>query len=178
MGKGLLAWWRRRIVARGLAGAALFAVPVAVAALIGFGGGFSGVSSGLSSFTNGPDAVPAAARTGPNKLNRAVVALASRHIGSNGSAPTRNGSAGGSTQTDTGAGDGSSSGTSESGSSATQVPTVNVPTSPDLGLPGSGGGGAGGVSGAVNGATNVVNGTVNNVVGGVNNTLNGLLGGH
>jgi hypothetical protein len=176
MGKGLLAWWRRRIVARGLAGAALFAVPVVVAALIGFGGGFSGVSSGLSSFTNGPDAVPAAAQTGPTKLNRAVVALASRQTGSDGSAPTRNGSAGGSTQTGTCAGDGSS-GTSE-GSSATQVPTVNVPTSPDLGLPSSGGGGAGGVSGAVNGATNVVNGTVNNVVGGVNKTVNGLLGGH
>ena len=59
MGKGLLAWWRRRIVARGLAGAALFAVPVAVAALIGFGTGFPGVPAGLSAVTNGPDAVPA-----------------------------------------------------------------------------------------------------------------------
>ena len=69
MGKGLLAWWRRRIVARGLAGAALFAVPVAVAALIGFGGGFAGVAGGLTSVTNGPDAVPASAQAGPGKLN-------------------------------------------------------------------------------------------------------------
>jgi hypothetical protein len=86
MGKGLLAWWRRRIVARGLAGAALFAVPVAVAALIGFGTGFSGVAGGLSSVTNGPEAVPTAAQTGPTKLNRAAVALASRQTRSNGAA--------------------------------------------------------------------------------------------
>src|SRR4051794_2991272 len=85
MGKGLLAWWRRRIVARGLAGAALFAVPVVVAALIGFGGGFAGVAGGLSSVTNGPDAVPASAQTAPTKLNRAVVALASKQVGSGGS---------------------------------------------------------------------------------------------
>jgi hypothetical protein len=48
MGRGLLAWWRRRIVARGLAGVALLSVPVAVAALIGFGTSLSGVAGGLS----------------------------------------------------------------------------------------------------------------------------------
>jgi hypothetical protein len=163
MGKGLLAWWRRRIVARGLAGAALFGVPVAVAALIGFGGGFAGVSSGLSSVTNGPDAVPAAAQTGPTKLNRAVVALASRQTGPNGSAPTRNGgggSAGGSTGTGTGASNGSS-GSSNSGSNGTQIPNIDTPTTPDVSLPDTSG----------------ASGAVNNVLGGVNNTVNGLLGG-
>jgi hypothetical protein len=175
MGKGLLAWWRRRIVARGLAGAALFAVPVAVAALIGFGTGFSGVAGGLSSVTNGPDAVPAAAQTGPSKLNRAVVSLASRQTGSNGSASTvgGGGSSSGSTGTGTGSGTGSGSGGSDGGSSGTQVPTIDTPSAPDVSLPGGGSTG-----GAVNGATNVVNGAVNNVLGGVNNTVNGLLGGH
>lgn len=86
MGKGLLAWWRRRIVARGLAGAVLFAVPVAVAALIGFGSSLSGVAGGLSSVTSGPEAAPASARTAPKGLNQAVVALASNQNGSGGGA--------------------------------------------------------------------------------------------
>jgi hypothetical protein len=169
MGKGLLAWWRRRIVARGLAGAALFAVPVAVAALIGFGTGFSGVAGGLSSVTNGPDAVPAAAQTGPSKLNRAVVSLASRQTSTNSSTPTGNGGGGttdGSTGTSTGTGGGS--GGSNSGSSTSQVPTIDTPSAPNLSLPGSGG--------ATGGATDAVDGAVDNVLGGVNNTLNGLLG--
>src|SRR3954447_24912474 len=102
MGKGLLAWWRRRIVARGLAGAALFAVPVAVAALIGFGTGFSGVAGGLSSVTSGPEAVPAAAQAGPTRLNRAVAALASRQTGPSGSTVGTNIAGGGSNGSTTG----------------------------------------------------------------------------
>jgi hypothetical protein len=173
MGKGLLAWWRRRIVARGLVGAALFAVPVAVAALIGFGGGFAGVAGGLSSITSGPDAGPASAQTGPTGINRAVVALASRQAASNGSAASRGSSAGdsnGSSGTTSPSGASGTSGSSGD-SSGTQSPVIDTPTTPGLSLPGSNGGGA------VSGATNIVNGTVNNVVGGVNNTLNGLLGG-
>jgi hypothetical protein len=173
MGKGLLAWWRRRIVARGLAGAALFAVPVAVAALIGFGTGFSGVAGGLSSVTSGPDAVPTAAQTGPAKLNRAVVSLASRQTGP--STPTGNagsGSTGGSTGTTTGSSTGSGSGTSNGNSTGPQVPAVNPPSAPNVSIPDTGGG----TGDTVNGATNSVNGAVNNVLGGVNNTLNGLLG--
>ncbi len=175
MGKGLLAWWRRRIVARGLAGAALFAVPVAVAALIGFGSGFAGVAGGLSSVTNGPDSTPVSAQTGPARLNRAVVALASRQSGSSGSAARQGDSTGGSTGGSTGTTDTSGSGTSgssgSSGSSGTQTPQIDAPTAPQITLPGGGSGGA------VGGATDIVNGTVDNVVGGVDNTLNGLLGG-
>src|ERR1051325_5624982 len=107
MGKGLLAWWRRRIVARGLAGAALFAVPVAVAALIGFGGGFAGVAGGLTSVTNGPAAVPAAAQTGPTRLNRAVVALANRQPAATGGGAQGNSGGGGSTDGSTGTSGGS-----------------------------------------------------------------------
>src|ERR671919_1491693 len=77
MGKGLLAQWRRGIAARGLLGAALFAVPVAVAALIGFGTSLSGVAGGLSSFAEGPETTTTS-DTSPLKLNRAVAAIASR----------------------------------------------------------------------------------------------------
>ncbi len=174
MGKGLLAWWRRRIVARGLAGAALFAVPVVVAALIGFGSGFAGVAGGLSSITNGPDAVPASAQTGPNKLNRAVVALASKQTSSAGPTTTTNGGGGGGTSGgSTGTTTGGGSGGSNSGSSGTSVPTIDTPSAPQISLPGSGSGGGGGT---VGGTGDAVNGAVNNVLGGVNNTVNGLLG--
>jgi hypothetical protein len=47
MGHGLIASWRRRIVARGIAGAVLLAVPAAVAAAIGFVTSFSRVAGGL-----------------------------------------------------------------------------------------------------------------------------------
>jgi hypothetical protein len=170
MGKGLLPWWRRRIAARGLAGAALFAVPVAVAAAIGFGTSISGLAGGLSAVTSGPGAVPASAQTSPSKLNLALVAQANRQIGSNGSASSRGGSGvrgggGGSTGT-TGTGAGSGSAGSGSGSS----PVIDTSTSPpQINLPRTGG--------ATDGVTNGVNNTANNLLGGVNNTVNGLLGG-
>ena len=184
MGKGLLAWWHRRIVSRGLAGAALFAVPVAVAALIGFGTSLSGVAGGLTAFTSGPDAVPAAAQARSSNLNRAVVALANN--------PTRttaansegggnsNGSSGG---TDDGLSVGPGTGGSGGGGSATN-PNVDVSqtgttsTSPGVSVPD-----AGGVTETTttttNNAVNQVGGAVNNLLGGVDQTLNGLLnGGH
>jgi hypothetical protein len=177
MGKGLLAWWRRRIVARGLAGAAFFAVPVVVAALIGFGGGFSGVAGGLSSVTNGPNAVPASAPTRSSKLNRVVVALASRQVASdsptsavNGGGNTPTGGSTGTTSGTAGTDTGTVAGGTGSGSSGTQVPTVTPPSAPPVSLPGSGS------TDVTGGATDAVNGTVNDVLGGVNNTLNGLLG--
>ena len=79
---GLLAWWHRRTASCGLAGAALCAVPVAVAVLIGFGGSLSGVTSGLAALTSGPEAVPATPAsaqthpTDPKGRNGAVLALA------------------------------------------------------------------------------------------------------
>jgi hypothetical protein len=189
MGNGLLAWWRRRIVARGLAGAALFAVPVAVAALIGFGTSISGVAGGLSAVTNGPDAVPASAQpAAPSKLNRVVVALANKQDssrspssagGGGGSNDTSTGPSGGGGSTGSGTGTGTGSGAStgsESGSGTSQAPTINVPSvpnapsvpsAPSVPLPGGG---------STSDTTDAVNGTVNNVLNGVNNTLNGLLG--
>jgi hypothetical protein len=184
MGKGLLAWWRRRIVARGLAGAVLFAVPVAVAALIGFGTSLSGVAGGLSAVTSGPEAVPTANRTTtPRKLNRAVVALASRQTspvpssaggstgggggatGGGGSTGTGTGTTGGGVSTGTGGGSGTSSSPIISAPSTPSTPST--PSAPSVTLPGGGGS---------TDVTNSVDSTVNNVVSGVNNTLNGLLG--
>ncbi len=170
MGRGLLSWWRRRIVARGLAGAVLFAVPVAVAAAIGFGTSISGVAGGLSAVTSGPDAAPAAGQTGPNKLNHAVVALANRQTGSSGPASGGGGSSGGVGGSNTsGTGSGSDGSTSSGGGSGgSSNPVIGTPAAPQITLPGTGG--------ATDGVTNTLNGTVNNALGGVDKTVNGLLG--
>src|SRR6266480_702928 len=134
MGKGLLAWWRRRIVARGLAGAALVAVPVVVAALIGFGTSLSGVAGGLSSVASGPDAVAVSAPARPSSLNQAVVSLASKQspagITSSGAANSDNGAVGGTTGTTTGTGTGSGSGASGGGSGNSATPTISTPSAP------------------------------------------------
>ena len=181
MGKGLLAWWHRRIVSRGLAGAALFAVPVAVAALIGFGTSLSGVAGGLTAFTSGPDAVPAAAQARSSKLNRAVVALANKPTNS----ATANSRDGGGSDGSSGApGDGVSvgQGTGGSGGGPVTNPSVEVSpagttsSSPGVNLPD-----AGGVTETTttttNNTVNQVGGAVNNLLGGVGQTLNGLLNG-
>jgi hypothetical protein len=175
MGKGLLAWWRRRIVARGLAGVAFFAVPVAVAALIGFGTSLSGVAGGLSAVTNGPDAAPASSQTGPAKLNRAVVALASKQtttqaVSGGGRSATPNISGTGTTGGSGGSTGISGSSNDGSGSGSGSTPTISTPNAPQVNLPGSGSGGTTGQT-----IDNVQTG-VNNVLGGVDNTLNGLLG--
>jgi hypothetical protein len=180
MGKGLLAWWRRRIVSRGLAGAALFAVPVAVAALIGFGTGLSSVAGGLTAVTSGPDAVPAAAQANPNKLNHAVVALANRPprsatAASDGRGAEVQATAPGNGVSVQGNGSGSSGGTVSP--SADIAPTAGPPAAPVQNLPsGDGGSGGSGVTGTTNNAVNNVNNVVDSLLGGVNQTLNGLLG--
>jgi hypothetical protein len=182
MGKGLLAWWRRRIVSRGLAGAALFAVPVAVAALIGFGTSLSGVAGGLTAFTSGPDAVPAA-QTTPSKLNNAVAALANRgtrstgaNSGAGGNSDGQGSGPGNGVSIDPGTGNGSGTGGSGSNPTVDVSPTSTTSATPGVNLPD-----AGGVTNTTttttNDTVNQVGGAVNNLVGGVNQTLNNLLGG-
>jgi hypothetical protein len=179
MGKGLLAWWRQRIVARGLAGVALLSIPVAVAALIGFGTSLSGVAGGLSAVTSGPDAVPASSPTAPVKLSRAVAALGNRQTpaapatGSverstgDASSPTITGTGGGGGTT--GTSDGGSGGGSGGTSGTTELsPTITAPSTPDVSLPGT--------DTSTGDTVGSVNDTLNNVVDGVDNTLNGLLG--
>jgi hypothetical protein len=166
-------------MARGLAGAALFAVPVAVAAAIGFGTSLSGVAGGLSAVTNGPDAVPVSAQTGPKGLNDAVAALTKRPSatqgssggdssggsgGNTGTGTTRGGSGGTGDTTGTNGTSGGSTGTG--GNTGVSLPTISTPTTPSVPLPG----------GSTGDTTNQIDSTVNNVLGGVGNTVNGLLG--
>jgi hypothetical protein len=182
MGKGLLAWWHRRIVSRGLAGAALFAVPVAVAALIGFGTNLSGVAGGLTAFTSGPDAVPAAAQT-PSKLNRAVAALANKSARSV-TRDSGNGGNSGGGETDTGNGVSVNQGTGTGSGSGATGPVTNVDVSPtgttsgtpSVSLPDSGGVTETTTTTPGN-AVNQVGGAVNNLLGGVGQTLNNILNG-
>jgi hypothetical protein len=179
MGNGLLAQWRRGIAARGFAGAALFAVPVAVAAAIGFGTSLSGVVGGLSSFANGP-ATTTTADTSPVKLNRAVAALANRAETSDASVPAGSNGGGGTTigggdvtggGTTTGGGSGGSGSTTGSTDSTGSSGGSTSPVSaPDVDLPATDSGGTAGET-----VDNTVN-TVNGVLDDVSNTVNGLLG--
>ena len=180
MGKGLLAQWRRRIVARGLAGAILFAVPVAVAAALGFGTSLSGVAGGLSSIAEGPDELATADALTTGKLNRAVAAAArsneasrltaSREGAGGGDGSDLDGSSNGSTG-DGGVDEGDTSGAVTDTGSAINPPGIDLPGGGNGG--GSGGGGGGGVEGTVNDVGESVNGALT----GVGNTVDGLLGG-
>jgi hypothetical protein len=173
MGKGLLAQWRRRVVARGLAGAAFFAVPVAVAAAIGFGSSLSGVAGGLGAIAEGPTSTSTttASRFAPNKLNQAVKGLAApeaSRAAAVGDAPT--GTEGGSGG---GAGGGSNLGSGGSvvsgqGTGGKESPTISSPPAPDIPLPGGSSAGE---------TANQINSSVTNLLDGVNSTVNGLLGG-
>ena len=93
MSNGLLAQWNRRIAGRGLVGAALLAVPVAVAAALSFSGGFSGLPGGLSALTSGPEA-GAGAVPGTRSLNRVLVAFSGTPAPATGGSPGGNGGAG------------------------------------------------------------------------------------
>jgi hypothetical protein len=176
MSNGLLAWWHRRITSSGLAGAALCAVPVAVAAVIGLGTSLSGIASGFAALTSGPDRSSISAQTDPSaetdrsRLNRLVVALSSQSGSSLGSNPGGDTITIGARQGATGSGTGTGAvvGTDGSGSSVggSGSPTISAP---DVSLPGTGG-----ASDTVNNTVNSVGGTVDSTVDSVNNTLNGV----
>lgn len=153
MSNGLLAEWRRGIVARGVAGAALLAVPVAVAAFIGFGSSLSGVVGGLTEIATGPDRTPAA-QVGPGALTPAQVALttAPGGAGAGGRNGGGNGGRGGVGGGGTGVGGSSGGGGSNSGSPAGNTPPVNPPSVNDTG--------------------------VGSTVNGITDSVSGLLGGH
>jgi hypothetical protein len=171
MGNGLLAQWQRRVVARGLVGAVFLAIPVAVAAAIGFGGSLSGVAGGLSAIAEGPSTTTTATQLAPYKLNRAVKALAAHDttttaaLGSSAEAPVGSGvGAGGGSTT----GVGGSGGGAGGGSGSSDAPAVSNPSAPDIPLPGGG---------SSNDTANQVNNGVSNLINGVQDTVNGLLGG-
>jgi hypothetical protein len=155
MSNGMLAQWRRGIVARGLTGAALLAVPVGVAAAIGFGTSFSGLGTGLSALTSGPadTSTQTTASTRSTALNRVLVALAgspTTSSGGAGGAGAGGGSAGGGTGGGgVGGGGGSGGGTSGNSTPAAtgggtgsgsldETPVAPTVDTPDVPLPGGG----------------------------------------
>jgi hypothetical protein len=188
MGNGLLAWWRRRTASSGIAGAALGAVPVAVAVLIGLGASLSGVAGGLATLTRGPDAAPATPAaaitdpTDPKVSNRAPPALTSKtgsSVGSDSGLGSTPGADRGSTGT--GAGSGGSGGSGGPGGGGSGSSTTSAPGNSGGSSGGSSGGGSSGsspirVPNVTLPGTGGVNNTVNNTLGGVNHTVNGLLG--
>ena len=151
----MLSQWRRGMVARGLATATLLAVPVTVAAAIGFEGSLGGLYDGLDAVISGPETSqgePAAAASDaePTAATEPAAAAAA--------APARD-NAGGSG----GGGGGQTGAGTDNGASSLDLPAGgdggNAITSP--------GGGPGGIGGAVG-----------DVLNGVNETVSGLLGGN
>ena len=136
MGNELLAEWRRGIFARGLAGAALVAVPVFVAGAIGFGTSLSGLTGGLSELASGPaDPAGGPQAVPPTRgIDRTLISL----------------SAG---PSDAGGGGGVGGGGGDGGDRGGNGPVVQSPGgsggggTPTGGGGGSGGGGSGGGGG-------------------------------
>ena len=159
----MISQWRRGIAARGVIAAALFALPVAVAVVIGFGG----LGVGLSSLAAGPHEQPdvgSASRVDAGTVDRVSVQVASA------TAPGP-GSVGGSE--------------SGPGSQSPEVPSGGLPspggspTSPG-GSPTSPNGGAGGGTGGGGGGTTigapVTDPGGDSLLDGINSMFGGLLG--
>jgi len=157
MSNELLAEWRRGVAVRGVAGAFLLAVPVAVAAIIGFGSSLSGVVGGLSEIATGPDRAPAS-QANPTTLSRAVSALPPTVNGGGGggaNGPNNSGGIVGPGGSGSGAPAGGGSGGGGSGNGSQ---TPGAPALPPI----NGNGAGNGVGNAVNGITNAVGGLLPN----------------
>ena len=176
MGNGMLAQWRRGMVARGLATATLLAVPVAVAAAIGFEGSLGGLYDGLDAVVSGPEtsqSQPAATTSDATPAALAGPAAAAGAPARGGGGNGGGGTGGAGDQTTTGGGGGGGTGGGGGGADG---------GSGDVNLP-AGGEDAGGVldpagGGAAGGAVDNLGGAVDDLVQGVNNTVGGLLGGN
>jgi hypothetical protein len=120
--------WRRRMASRGIFAAVLLAVPVLMAAAIGFSAG-GGLPFGISSFASGPNEPSATSpgKAGDHSFNRLIGSSASSAIVSAASTP---GGGGGGAQNSSG---GSSGGGSTGGGGHHSTPVTSG---------GSGGGGS------------------------------------
>jgi hypothetical protein len=180
MSNGLVAQWHRRIAGRGLVGAVLLSVPVAVAAALGFSGAFNDFGSGLRAIGSigGESQQPAQSRP----LSRVVVtptAGSASASAAGGGADTGGGVGGalGGGGSSSGGGGGGSSGDFGGGGSAGGGGTGGG------GVGDSGGGidtGGGGGLPSVPGVDLPVGddtGGAGSVVDGVSDTVNGLLPG-
>lgn len=171
MGNGLLAEWRRSIVARGLAAALLLAMPIAVASAVGFSASPSGLTDGLDSLASGPESVPPAP-DGTDSLDTALEAVAA-NTGAASQGATGGGSTGGAGGgvggPSTGGGTETNTGT---GTSALVTSGGGTGGAGDILAPIVGGGGSSGSGSSTGGG-----GAVGDLLNGVNQTVNGLLGG-
>ena len=183
MGNGMLSQWRRGMVARGLATAALLAVPVTVAAAIGFEGSLGGLYDGLDAVVSGPETaqtepasaasdVEPAAATAPATVGAATARANRRNAAGNDTAdaPVSGGGGGGAPIGGSGGG---------SGGADLGLPTGGGGSGGGGGILGGGGSGGGGIlgGGGSSGGGGSVGGAVNDVVNGVNETVGGVLGG-
>lgn len=154
-----------------MAAAALLALPIGVAAAIGFEGSVSGLTGGLGSLASGPDTTTERAeRDRDASLDTAVAAIAG------GPGDRGSGSGWGDAAGSDGGGGESGGGSAPVTGVVQQAPQGAAPGDTGggggqgqwpLGLPGGGGGAGGG------GATN----PVSQLLEGVNNGVTGLLGG-
>ena len=178
MGNGLLAEWQRGIIGRGVVAALLLALPVGVAAAVGFSPSASGLGEGLVSLATGPAELPAAPAA-DDSLDFAISSVdappgpagpgqtGSGGGGNGGSGPGGGGGQGGGGQGGGGQGGGGQGGGAAPvtgvgappGGGTDPAPGQLVPGAPDLTPAPVPGGGA------------------VEAVGGVRETLNGLLGG-
>jgi len=139
MRKGLLAEWRKGLVSRGLAAAILLAVPVGVAAAIGFEGSLDGLGEGLGALASGPESSQASAEgSGSEAIDSAIAAIAAATgdsgepadtdtpggPGDGGSVPGANPGQPGGTG---GGGDGGGGATAGGGGDVTDPPGVDLP---------------------------------------------------
>jgi len=151
MGNGLLAQWRGRIVGRGAVAAALLAVPIAVAGVIGFNGGLGGVAGGFFAALGGPEPEAAGAAAPGGGLDGALATLVGPPGGPGDDSPTRepeDRNPEGSGPTDDGPGPGPG-----------VNPNVQLPNVPDVTVP-----------------VDNPQGSVDSLVDDVNRTVDGLVG--
>jgi len=148
MGKGLLAQWRGRLVGRGVAAAALLAVPVMVAGVIGFNGGLTGVTGGFFSALDGPE---------PEAVGAVAAPGGGPPAGGGGPAdPRPGGDADGPAPGDPGS---DPTGGPGAPTAVPGTPTINVPGTPGVPAP-----------------VDDPQGNVDSVVDDLNRTVSGLLG--
>lgn len=173
MGNGLVAEWQRGLVGRGVAAAILLALPVGVAAVIGFSSSATGLSEGLGSLVSGPDQIPAQ----PARGDSLDTAIASVGAPATSAAPDTTGAGTGAgpdgAGTAPGGGVGGGVGGGGGGAGGGGGPGGATP----VGGQGGGQGGPVGLGpGGVTDAVPVSGGPVDQVLGGLDETLNGLLG--
>jgi hypothetical protein len=160
------------MLARGMAAAALFALPIGVAAAIGFEGSVSGLTGGLGSLASGPDTGTQTVDQDRNdSLDTAIATIASGP-GDGGPGDAAGANGGGGSGEGGGSVTGPVTGVTDDAPQAT-TPTGGGQSQGPVGLPGGGGGG--GVTGGGSG-TGGAN-PVTQLLDDVNNTLTGLLGG-